>query len=144
MLPFCNTEAMQLHLDEIATKVTPGAHAILILDQAGWHGAKRLRPPGNISLLPLASGRVDAQEPGQPARGLALAQQVCAACHAIDKRTEASPNPVAPRFEVIANVPGMTPMALTVALRTPHKTMPNLVLDDDEIRNVAAYILSLN
>src|SRR4051812_39366790 len=53
VLPFCNTEAMQLHLDEIATKVTPGAHAILILDQAGWHGAKRLRPPGNISLLPL-------------------------------------------------------------------------------------------
>src|SRR4051812_11941147 len=28
VLPFCNTEAMQLHLDEIATKVTPGAHAI--------------------------------------------------------------------------------------------------------------------
>ena len=25
VLPFCNTEAMQLHLDEIATKVTPGA-----------------------------------------------------------------------------------------------------------------------
>jgi DDE superfamily endonuclease len=38
VLPFCNTEAMQLHLDEIATKVTAGAHAILILDQAGWHG----------------------------------------------------------------------------------------------------------
>ena len=91
----------------------------------------------------LASGRAVAQEPGVPGRGLALAQQVCATCHAIDKRTEASPNPAAPRFEVIANVPGMTSMALTVALRTPHKTMPNLVLDGDEIRNVAAYILSL-
>jgi transposase len=53
VLPACNTEAMQLHLNEIATKVTPGAHAILILDQAGWHGAKDLRAPGNISLLPL-------------------------------------------------------------------------------------------
>jgi transposase len=31
----------------------PGAHAILILDQAGWHGAKQLRIPANISLLPL-------------------------------------------------------------------------------------------
>src|SRR5437763_13102265 len=51
VLPNCNTEAMQLHLNEIATKVTPGAHAILILDQAGWHGAKDLRAPGNISLL---------------------------------------------------------------------------------------------
>ena len=53
VLPTCNTEAMQLHLDEIATKVAPGAHAILILDQAGWHGAKALGVPSNISLLPL-------------------------------------------------------------------------------------------
>jgi transposase len=53
VLPACNSEAMQLHLDEIATKVAPGAHAILILDQAGWHGAKELRIPTNISLLPL-------------------------------------------------------------------------------------------
>jgi hypothetical protein len=45
VLPFCNTEAMQLHLDEIAARVTAGAHAILILDQAGWHGAKDLRIP---------------------------------------------------------------------------------------------------
>jgi hypothetical protein len=53
VLPACNSEAMQLHLDEIATKVEPGAHAILILDQAGWHGAKQLKIPANISLLPL-------------------------------------------------------------------------------------------
>src|SRR4051795_7411588 len=53
VLPACNTEAMQLHLDEIATKVTPGALAILILDQAGWQGAKDLKVPRNISLLPL-------------------------------------------------------------------------------------------
>ena len=43
VLPFCNTEAMQLHLDEISARVTAGAHAILILDQAGWHGAKDLK-----------------------------------------------------------------------------------------------------
>ena len=56
VLPACNTEAMQLHLDEIATKVTPGAHAILILDQAGWHGAKDLKAPKNITLLSLPPG----------------------------------------------------------------------------------------
>jgi transposase len=44
---------MQLHLDEIATKVTPGAHAIVLLDQAGWHGAKALKVPSNLSLMPL-------------------------------------------------------------------------------------------
>jgi hypothetical protein len=55
---------MQLHLDEIATKVAPGAHAILILDQAGWHGAKELKVPPNISLLPLPP-RARAQQPGK-------------------------------------------------------------------------------
>jgi transposase len=33
--------------------LTAGAHAIIILDQAGWHGAKDLKIPRNLSLLPL-------------------------------------------------------------------------------------------
>ena len=54
MLPLVNTEAMNLHLAEISTQVTPGAHCVLTLDRAGWHqlGGK-LRVPENISLLPL-------------------------------------------------------------------------------------------
>ena len=53
VLPVCNAEAMQLHLDDIAAKVAPPAHAILIFDQAGWHGAKSLKMPSNVSLIPL-------------------------------------------------------------------------------------------
>ena len=53
VLPACNSEAMQLHLDEIATKVTRGAHAIVLFDQAGWHGGKVLEVPSNISLMSL-------------------------------------------------------------------------------------------
>jgi putative transposase len=53
VLPACNCEAMQLYLDEIATKVTLGAHAIILLDQAGSHGAKALVVPNNISLVRL-------------------------------------------------------------------------------------------
>ena len=53
VLPFCNSEAMALHLEEISAAVAPGAHAILILDQAGWHVSKKLPVPGNITLLPL-------------------------------------------------------------------------------------------
>jgi hypothetical protein len=49
----CNAEAMQFHLDDIAAKVTPRAHAILIFDQAGWHGATSLNTPSNLSLIPL-------------------------------------------------------------------------------------------
>ena len=48
VLPACNSEAMQLYLDEIATKVTPGAHVIVLLDQAGWYGTKTLKIPSNI------------------------------------------------------------------------------------------------
>ena len=44
---------MQLHVDEIASRVTPGAHAVVIVDQAGWHTTKKLILPHNITLLPL-------------------------------------------------------------------------------------------
>ena len=53
MLPFANTEAMTAHLAEIARTVAPGAHAVLVLDGAGWHGARNLVVPDNISLLHL-------------------------------------------------------------------------------------------
>ncbi len=53
VLPRCNTEAMQWHLDEISSRVTPGAHAALILDRAGWHTTGKLTVPSNITLLPL-------------------------------------------------------------------------------------------
>ena len=61
VLPFCNTEAMQLHLDEIATRVTAGAHAILILDQAGWHGAKD--SSSQPSLAPAAAAACTRTQP---------------------------------------------------------------------------------
>lgn len=52
-MPRANTEAMQVHLDEIAAAVSPGAHAVVLLDQAGWHTTTKLRIPANLSLLPL-------------------------------------------------------------------------------------------
>ena len=53
VLPYVDTTAMNLHLAEISAQAAADAHAVVILDQAGWHGAKALRVPGNISLLPL-------------------------------------------------------------------------------------------
>src|ERR1700730_11395013 len=41
-LPSCNSEAMALHLKEISIAVAPGAHAILLLDEAGWHISTKL------------------------------------------------------------------------------------------------------
>ena len=53
MLPFCNSATMALHLAELSQAVTPGAHAVVLLDQAGWHTSAKLDVPANISLLPL-------------------------------------------------------------------------------------------
>jgi transposase len=53
VLPFVNTAAMNLHLAEISRTVAPGAHAVLVLDGAGWHSSKTLIVPENISLLSL-------------------------------------------------------------------------------------------
>jgi transposase len=44
---------MTLHLAEISQAVAPGAHAVVVLDQAGWHHSKQLVIPANITLVPL-------------------------------------------------------------------------------------------
>lgn len=53
VLPHVNVDAMTIHMAEISRHVTEGAHAVLVLDQAGWHTSPKLRVPENISLLPL-------------------------------------------------------------------------------------------
>lgn len=53
VMPYADTEAMQWHLEEISANVAPGKHAVVVLDQAGWHHSHGLRPPPNLSLLPL-------------------------------------------------------------------------------------------
>jgi transposase len=53
VLPTVNTQAMNAHLAEISRSVAPGAHAVLVLDGAGWHGSAALVVPDNLSLLTL-------------------------------------------------------------------------------------------
>ena len=54
IMPTVNTAAMNEHLMEISSQVTQGAHAVLVLDGAGWHQTGgELRVPDNITLLPL-------------------------------------------------------------------------------------------
>lgn len=53
VMPHANTEAMNAHLAEISRQVTPGAHALLVLDGAGWHNSNSLVVPDNITCVPL-------------------------------------------------------------------------------------------
>jgi mono/diheme cytochrome c family protein len=87
---------------------------------------------------------------GAPARaqdtanaGLILARQLCSECHAVERMPARSPNPASPPFETIANVPGMTGMALSAALQSPHRSMPNVMLDASQLSSIVAYVLSL-
>jgi DDE superfamily endonuclease len=63
-LPFADTEAMQFHIDEIASHVAKGAHAVLLLDRAGWHTTGVLKWPANITpiLLPSRSPELNPVE----------------------------------------------------------------------------------
>jgi transposase len=51
VMPYANSEAMNLHLQAIGRAIAPGAHAVLVLDGAGWHTSQTLQPPDNITLL---------------------------------------------------------------------------------------------
>ena len=53
IMPNADTEAMQKHIDAIGRAVAPGAHALIILDKAGWHTTRKLKRPSNLTLVPL-------------------------------------------------------------------------------------------
>ena len=64
IMPYANTEAMRKHLKEISDAVAPGAHALVILDQAGWHTTRKLKIPKNLTMvsLPPACPELNAAE----------------------------------------------------------------------------------
>jgi len=55
MLPFANTRAMQMHLDEISRNVAAKAHGVVLMDRAGWHCTDKLKVPKNLTIILLPS-----------------------------------------------------------------------------------------
>lgn len=55
VLPVVSTAAMSTFLAEFARTIPADSHAVVVLDQAGWHGSRRLRVPDAITLVPLPS-----------------------------------------------------------------------------------------
>ncbi len=96
---------------------------------------------GGIAVL-LSIGEGAAQWPMQ-SRGLSLARQRCAECHAVERGMRASPIEDAPTFGRIANSRGMTARYLSVEIRRAHEIMPDMRLSGFERREIIAYILSL-
>ncbi len=90
----------------------------------------------------LASGQAQAQQ--REVGGLSVAKAVCSRCHAVEKNSSRSRDPAAPRFEDIANSPGITARAISKALQTtPHRRMPNFRMNKGVLDDLVNYILSL-
>jgi mono/diheme cytochrome c family protein len=96
-----------------------------------------------IFMLIAAATSAEAQERGDARKGLNHARSVCAECHAVLPSETISPNAKAPTFKTVANTPGMTATALAVWFRTSHPTMPNLIINPEDMDDVIAYVLSL-
>ncbi len=55
MMPKANTHAMQMHLDEISHNIADQAHAVVLMDRAGWHSTDKLKVPKNLTIILLPS-----------------------------------------------------------------------------------------
>ena len=53
VLPAVSTAAMSTFLAEFARTIPADSHAVVVLDQAGWHGSRDLAVPDNITLMAL-------------------------------------------------------------------------------------------
>lgn len=99
-------------------------------------------------ILALAAGTVSAAKPKGPSkaaqRGLAFAQDHCAACHGVTLNAS-SPNPESPPFADVANRPGVTQSSLHRFLRDSHNfpEAMQFTVDRARIHDLSAYIITL-
>jgi len=95
-------------------------------------------------LLSLSAGAALGQAVGDPAAGYAYAVDFCADCHGVEPREAASPEFLAPSFQMLANNPEISELALTAFFQTPHPSMPNFIVTGENARDLIAYIDSLD
>ena len=64
VLPAVSAAAMQAMLDELSQAVATNTHAVVLMDRAGWHIARELDIPSNLTLvfLPAYSPELNAIE----------------------------------------------------------------------------------
>jgi mono/diheme cytochrome c family protein len=104
----------------------------------------RTLPALLLAALAVAAPALASEPPAPSAeRGKALAQRVCAACHALQPG-QASPQPPAPAFTSFAG--RFTELTLQRRLNeiaeTGHTQMPATAVHSDEIEDLVAYLNS--
>jgi mono/diheme cytochrome c family protein len=78
------------------------------------------------------------------AAGATLAQANCASCHAVGGSPALSPNPNAPPFRAIANLPGFTSTAFSAWLLSSHASMPMIKVEPADRTRLYDYLQTLN
>ena len=131
----------RLGINLMQVNVTACGSAIFPISQGGFP-TERLVCALTFLVL-LATGSPSYAQVGDGQNGFALAQDNCSDCHAIRGGQLRSPNSRSPTFSELANTPGMTAIALTVALTTSHAGMPMFMLTANQRAEIIAYILSL-
>lgn len=53
LMPHVNIAHMNVFLDAFAAALPPTVHAVMLMDQAGWHTSPKLKTPENVTLLHL-------------------------------------------------------------------------------------------
>jgi mono/diheme cytochrome c family protein len=104
--------------------------------------AMRLLPAAALSLT-LSVASAAAQDIGDAERGLAYATDHCAECHDIEAGVYGLSVYGAPSFEEIANTRGMSELALVSFFQTSHPSMPNLIVANEDARDIIAYLATL-
>jgi transposase len=51
--PHVNTGTMNAFLEQFSRELPADAHAVMVLDRAGWHTSGTLKVPQNVTLVPL-------------------------------------------------------------------------------------------
>jgi mono/diheme cytochrome c family protein len=94
--------------------------------------------------LALGTASAWAEPPGDPGRGRDLAYQLCSSCHLVSPEHRGPVPDGIPSFMTIAARSGVTEEHLLgVLVAPPHPAMPAPPLSRQQMRDVAAYILSL-
>ncbi len=96
-----------------------------------------------LAVLMAAPAWADETLPGNAIQGARLARELCAICHDVEKGGRGVSSAGAPSVQDVADDPAVTAIGLEVFFRSPHETMPNLILSRAETDNAIAYILSL-
>lgn len=101
-------------------------------------GVKRSSIGAAAALLVLGTGASQAQD---AERGRMMAERWCAECHVVGP--DGAGGDAGPAFETVANREGGQADIIVAWLADPHPPMPNMSLTMAEIRDLAAYIMSL-